>query len=209
MVNGIEQRPIEGTSMVYTFDDGSAKGRHTTQYFEMIGNRAIYNDGWVARTIHKAPWEKMPRNTLDKDVWQLYNVNEDFSEANDLASTNPEKLKALQDLFLKDDIKIMVATIAFGMGINKSNVRFVVHADLPKNIEGYYQETGRAGRDGLPSEALLFYGAGDVMKLKGFAQVDNNPEQTQILLRKLDQMVQLCETRTCRRKYLLNYFDET
>ncbi len=113
-----------------------------------------------------------------------------------------------QDLFLKDDIRIMVATIAFGMGINKSNVRFVVHADLPKNIEGYYQETGRAGRDGLPSEAILFYGAGDVMKLKNFAQVDNNPEQTQILLKKLDKMVQLCVTKTCRRKYLLNYFGE-
>ena len=113
-----------------------------------------------------------------------------------------------QDLFLKDDIKIMVATIAFGMGINKSNVRFVVHADLPKNIEGYYQETGRAGRDGLHSEAVLFYGVGDVMKLKGFAQVENNPEQTQILLKKLDLMVQLCETRSCRRKYLLNSFGE-
>ncbi|MEN9684469.1 MAG: helicase RecQ [Bacteroidota bacterium] len=113
-----------------------------------------------------------------------------------------------QDLFLKDNIKIMVATIAFGMGINKSNVRFVVHADLPKNIEGYYQETGRAGRDGLHSEAILFYGAGDVMKLKGFAQVENNPEQTKTLLQKLDKMVQLCETRTCRRKYLLNYFGE-
>ena len=113
-----------------------------------------------------------------------------------------------QDLFLKDDIRIMVATIAFGMGINKSNVRFVVHADLPKNIEGYYQETGRAGRDGLHSEAILFFGAGDVMKLRGFAQVENNPEQTKILLKKLDQMVQLCETKTCRRKYLLNYFGE-
>ncbi|MDE3252486.1 MAG: DNA helicase RecQ, partial [Bacteroidota bacterium] len=113
-----------------------------------------------------------------------------------------------QELFLKDDIRIMVATIAFGMGINKSNVRFVVHADLPKNIEGYYQETGRAGRDGLPSEALLFYGAGDVIKLKGFAQVENNPEQTALLLKKLDQMVQFCETRHCRRKFLLGYFGE-
>jgi ATP-dependent DNA helicase RecQ len=113
-----------------------------------------------------------------------------------------------QDLFLKDDAKIMVATIAFGMGINKSNVRFVIHVDLPKNIEGYYQETGRAGRDGLHSEAILFYGAGDVMKLKKFAQVEGNEEQTQVLLQKLDQMVKFCETKKCRRKYLLNYFGE-
>ena len=114
-----------------------------------------------------------------------------------------------QDLFLKDEIKIMVATIAFGMGINKSNVRFVIHVDLPKNIEGYYQETGRAGRDGLNSDALLFFGAGDAIKLKSFAQVEGNEEQTKILLKKLDQMVQFCETKRCRRKYLLNYFGET
>lgn len=113
-----------------------------------------------------------------------------------------------QDKFLKDDIKIIVATIAFGMGINKSNVRFVIHVDLPKNIEGYYQETGRAGRDGLHSEAILFYGAGDVIKLKRFATIEDNPEQTKILLQKLDKMSRFCETKTCRRKYLLNYFGE-
>ncbi len=113
-----------------------------------------------------------------------------------------------QELFQKDEINIIVATVAFGMGINKSNVRFVVHMDLPKNIEGYYQETGRAGRDGLKSEALLFYSSGDVIKLKSFATVEGNPEQTRIMLRKLAQMADFCEIRTCRRKYLLNYFGE-
>jgi len=113
-----------------------------------------------------------------------------------------------QDKFLKDNINIIVATIAFGMGINKSNVRFVIHADLPKNIEGYYQETGRAGRDGLHSEAILFYGTGDVMKLKRFAEVESNAAQSKIMLQKLDKMSKLCEIKTCRRKYLLNYFGD-
>ncbi|MBP9926713.1 MAG: DNA helicase RecQ [Cyclobacteriaceae bacterium] len=114
-----------------------------------------------------------------------------------------------QEMFLRDDVKIIVATVAFGMGIDKSNVRYVAHMDLPKNIEGYYQETGRAGRDGLNSEALLFYSYADVSKLKRFVEIDDNPEQTKITLRKLDQMAEYGDLTTCRRKYLLNYFDET
>ena len=113
-----------------------------------------------------------------------------------------------QSKFLSDETKIVVATIAFGMGIDKSNVRFVVHMDLPKNIESYYQETGRAGRDGLQSDALLFFSWGDVIKLKGFAAVEGNPEQSAIMLRKLDTMGKFGDITTCRRKFLLNYFSE-
>jgi ATP-dependent DNA helicase RecQ len=113
-----------------------------------------------------------------------------------------------QELFLRDEVKIMVATIAFGMGIDKSNVRYVVHMDLPKNIESYYQETGRAGRDGLDSEALLFYTYADVAKMKNFVEVENNPEQTEIYLKKLNRMAEYGDLVTCRRKFLLNYFDE-
>lgn len=113
-----------------------------------------------------------------------------------------------QELFLRDEVNIMVATVAFGMGIDKSNVRYVVHMDLPKNIEGYYQETGRAGRDGLNSEALLFYSYADVSKLKRFVEIEGNTAQTQIQLRKLDQMAAYGSLSSCRRKFLLNYFDE-
>ncbi len=101
-VNGTPQTPIEGVSMVYTFADAKAKDRHKTQYFEIFGNRGIYNDGWLANTVHRAAWEGTPRHPFLEDKWELYHVAEDFSSANDLAAKNPEKLKELQALFLKE-----------------------------------------------------------------------------------------------------------
>lgn len=102
VVNGTPQRPMDGVSMVYTFDDAKAKDRHTTQYFEMFGNRAIYHDGWFARTIHRAPWEMKPRRPLAEDIWELYDTRTDFSLVNDLAEKNPRKLAEMQALFMKE-----------------------------------------------------------------------------------------------------------
>jgi arylsulfatase A-like enzyme len=101
-VHGTMQTPFDGTSMLYTFDNPKAKETHTTQYFEMFGNRGIYHDGWIACTRHSIPWLIVPLPPLAKDTWELYNVAQDFSEANDLAAKNPAKLKELQDLFMKE-----------------------------------------------------------------------------------------------------------
>jgi arylsulfatase len=102
IVNGIEQRPMDGTSLVYSFNDATAKERHTTQYFEITGNRAIYHEGWYARTIHRAPWERTARRPLAEDVWELYDVANDFSLVNDLSAEKPEKLAELQALFMSE-----------------------------------------------------------------------------------------------------------
>ncbi len=112
IVNGTEQHPFDGVSMVYTFDDAKAADRHTTQYFEMFGNRGIYDDGWVACTRHSIPWlaaAQLP--PVKDDVWELYNVNEDFSQANNLATSNPGKLRELKDLFMKEAIRNNVLPI--------------------------------------------------------------------------------------------------
>src|SRR5437867_11756570 len=101
---------------------------------------------------------------------------------------------ANQELFLRDEVRVICATIAFGMGINKPNVRFVIHYDLPKNIEGYYQETGRAGRDSLPSECLLLFSAGDVVKQTQFIEEKTDAQEQRAARAQLQQMVQYAET---------------
>ena len=114
-VNGIPQKPIEGVSLLYSFDDARAKGRHTTQYFEMLGSRAIYHDGWIAAAFHgRVPWQMAllgSKVNVDDEPWELYNIDEDFSEATDLAISNPDKLRALQAMFWNEAAKYQVLPI--------------------------------------------------------------------------------------------------
>jgi len=124
------------------------------------------------------------------------------------AGLNPDERATNQDLFLRDEVRVICATIAFGMGINKPNVRWVIHHDLPKNIEGYYQETGRAGRDALPSDCLLLFSAGDAAKQTHFIDEMSTPREKQIARDQLRQMLHYAETSSCRRVDLLGYFGE-
>lgn len=133
---------------------------------------------------------------------------EGFSAAAYHAGMDAKDRTKKQEAFLRDETKVIVATVAFGMGIDKPNVRFVVHFDMPKNVEGYYQETGRAGRDGLPSEALLLFGLGDIVTARGLIQKQENPTQKRVELYKLDAMVDIAESLTCRRRAILAYFGE-
>ncbi len=125
------------------------------------------------------------------------------------AGLSAEEREKNQEAFSRDEVQVIVATIAFGMGIDKSNVRFVVHADLPKHIEAYYQETGRAGRDGEPAHCLLFFSRGDIPKIRYFIDKIPDEKERAISLEKLNQTVRFASHNVCRRKHLLSFFGET
>lgn len=125
------------------------------------------------------------------------------------AGMNAEDRQNVQRQFQDDDIRVVCATIAFGMGIDKSNIRYVIHYNMPKNVEGFYQEIGRAGRDGLPADALLFFGWGDYMKLQGFIEDSDADESFKTIQRaKLSRMWEFAGSAECRTNVILNYFDE-
>jgi arylsulfatase len=150
-VNGVAQTPMEGVSMVYTFDDAKAAGRHKTQYFEMFGNRAIYSDGWVAATVHRFPWQMGPSKKLTDDVWELYNVDEDFSESTDLAAQNPAKLKELQALFMREAERFRVLPID-DRGIERFDATLAGRPDL---MAGRRSLTVHSGMTGLGESAFI------------------------------------------------------
>jgi arylsulfatase len=150
-VNGTPQAPIEGVSMVYTFDDPKAESHHKVQYFEIFGNRAIYSDGWLAGTVHRAPWEAKPRAALLDDKWELYDTRNDFSLANDLAAKNRAKLTELQGLFLTEAVKYRVLPIDDRF-LERTNATLVGRPDLMGSRTSL---TLHAGMKGMSENVFL------------------------------------------------------
>jgi arylsulfatase A-like enzyme len=150
-VNGIDQDPLEGKSLVYSFDNASAKETHTVQYFEMFGNRAIYSDGWYARTIHRPAWQPAPSQKLEEDPWELYNSNEDFSLTNNVASSNDGKLKELQALFMTEAEKYHVLPVDDRM-LERLNAELV---GRPSVMEGRNSVTYGPGMKGMGIDIFI------------------------------------------------------
>jgi len=151
VINGVEQRPMDGVSMLYCLDDADAEDRHKTQYFEMFGNRGIYHDGWLARVNHRAPWRSEPFQALEEDIWELYDTRADFSLFNDLSKEHPEKLKEMQALFEKEAIANSVYPID-----DRSYERFnAKRAGRPDLMGGRTSLTLFEGMEGLTENAFL------------------------------------------------------
>lgn len=150
-VNGLDQDPLEGTSLVYSFDNAGARETHTVQYFEMFGNRAIYSDGWYARTIHRPAWQLKPSADLANDVWELYNSNEDFSLSNNLATSNADKLKELQALFMSVAEKYHVLPIDDRL-LERTNADLV---GRPTVMEGRNSVTYGPGMKGMGTDIFI------------------------------------------------------
>jgi arylsulfatase A-like enzyme len=152
-VNGFKQHPIEGVSMLYSFNDVKAPDRHTTQYFEINANRGIYHEGWFAGTVHLVPWiTRTSPVPLAEDKWELYNVNEDFSQSNDLAASNPAKLKELQDLFMSEGAKYHVLPID-GRYVERFNAAVAGRPEImgDRTTMTLYQDMSFPGPDALLS----------------------------------------------------------
>ena len=150
-VNGTVQTPIQGTSMLYSFNDAKATDRHTTQYFEIFGNRAIYQDGWFAGTVHRAAWEYTPRRPLKEDIWELYDTRTDFSLSNDLSKSNPAKLKEMQALFLAEAAKNSALPID-DRGAERTNA---VIAGRPDLMSGRTSLTVYEGMRGMSENVFI------------------------------------------------------
>ena len=173
------------------------KDQPLRQLLEFVGSR--YKESGIVYCASRAAAERVAEGLAAKGYRaRPYHAGLD-------AATRAQN----QELFLRDEVRIICATIAFGMGINKPNVRWVIHYDLPKNIEGYYQETGRAGRDGLPAECLLLFSPGDAAKQSHFIDEMSDPDEQQNARAQLRRIIHYAETSACRRAELLEYFGET